>query len=193
MKAFLYMTTFACCLLFTQYGYSQGASNGAQNVAPKAPAANSAPKAMKADPKAPGQYNDGRVQGQYNDGRAPVQGSDAQACPADHPCEDQPMGECWCLMVHYEPRYYTTQRCVEELIPCKKKCWRKVPQCYEVQRCRMVPQYYTETCTRYVDECYEVDDCKCCKKTVCDEHCEYVPCYYWKHVCENPCCPEKNK
>jgi hypothetical protein len=47
---------------------------------------------------------------------APVQGQ--QGCPADCPA-DQPLNDCWCLYVHYEPCYYQTKRCVEECIPCK--------------------------------------------------------------------------
>lgn len=116
------------------------------------------------------------------------------ACPADHPCEDQAVAtDCWVKYVHYEPYYYTTKRCVEEQIPCKKKCWRYVPKYYEVQKCRYVPQYYTETVCRQEPEEYEVDDCKCCKRWVCDTHCDYKPCYYWKHACgdvsyTDPCC-----
>ena len=101
----------------------------------------------------------------------------------DGPCEDQRLDDCWCLYVHYEPCYYTTKRCVEEKIPCKKRCCRYVDQYYEVDRCRYVPQYYKETKCRKVPEYYEVDDCKVCKKEVCDTHCKYVPKYYWKHVC----------
>lgn len=119
-----------------------------------------------------------------------------QECPADHLCDDQPTSDAYRLYVHYEPCYYTTKRCVEERIPCKKKCYRKVPRYYQVERCRMVPEKYCETCCKYETECYEVDDCKICKKVVCDQHCKYVPKYYWKHVCEDvnaaaPCCPAK--
>ncbi len=114
-------------------------------------------------------------------------------CPEDHPCEDQPTNDCWCKYVHYEPCYYTTKRCIEEQIPCKKRCCRMVPKYYEVQRCKYVPQYYCETCCRQEPEYYEVDDCKTCKRWVCDQHCKYVPRYYWKHVCgdishTDPCC-----
>lgn len=197
MKTFLCMTTLACCLMFTQYGNAQN------NVAPNAnaPAAAQKAPANTAAKPAQGQMQDqnnrqmqdqrqmqGQNQGQY---RGQNQGQANAGCPQDHACGDQEVGECWCLMVHYEPRCYTTQRCVEEQIPCTKKCWRKVPQCYEVQKCKMVPEYYTETCTKYVDECYEVPDCKTVKKMVCDEHVEYCPSYYWKHICENPSCPEK--
>jgi hypothetical protein len=109
-------------------------------------------------------------------------------CPEDHPCGDQAVGDCWCLYVHYEPCYYQTKRCVEEQIPCKKRCCRMVERQCEVQRCRMVPEYYTETACYQEPEYYEVDDCKTCKKWVCDQHCEYVPKYYWKHVCGQPDC-----
>lgn len=120
---------------------------------------------------------------------APVQGNVQQGCcPADHPAEDQnacgdrPAGECYCLMVRYKPCYYTTKRCVQECIPCKKKCYRCVPKYYEVKKCRMVPEYYCETACKYEKECYEVDDTKYVTKTVCDQHCKYVPEYYWKHT-----------
>lgn len=112
-------------------------------------------------------------------------------CPPQDQCCDQPTNDAYRLYVHYEPCYYTTKRCVEERIPCKKKCYRKVPRYYQVERCRMVPEKYCETCCKYETECYEVDDCKVCTKVVCDQHCKYVPKYYWKHVCETPttCCP----
>lgn len=114
-----------------------------------------------------------------------------EKCPEDHPHpnQDQACGECYCLMVHYEPCYYTTQRCVEERVPCKKQCVRYVDKYYEVQRCRQVPEYYTETYCQKVPECYEVDDCKICKKMVCDQHCKYVPKYYWKHTVTGACTP----
>lgn len=100
------------------------------------------------------------------------------ACP-----QEQATGNCWCLYVKYEPCYYCTQRCVEEQIPCTKRCCRQVPKYYEVQRCKMVPEYYTETCCKYCTEYYDVPDTKCCKKWVSDQHCKYVPKYYWKHTC----------
>lgn len=110
-------------------------------------------------------------------------------CPADHPCDDQPVAsECWVKYVHYEPCYYTTQRCVEEQIPCKRRCCRYVDQQYEVTKCRYVPQYYCETACRKVPEYYDVEECKTCKKYVSDQHCKYVPKYYWKHVCGQPGC-----
>lgn len=101
-----------------------------------------------------------------------------EACPQDQAC-----GDCYCKMVRYEPCYYTTKRCVEEQIPCKKKCYRKVPCYTQVERCRMVPEKYCETVCTYKTECYEVDDCKTCQKIVCDQHCKWVPKYYWKHTC----------
>lgn len=105
-------------------------------------------------------------------------------CPADHPCEDQPVqSECWVKYVHYEPCYYTTCRCVEEQIPCKRRCCRYVDEQYEVTKCRYVPQYYTETACRKVPQYYDVDECKTCKRYVNDQHCKYVPRYYWKHSC----------
>lgn len=117
------------------------------------------------------------------------------ACPADQQC-DASTGDCWCRYVHYEPCYYSTPRCVEEKIPCKKLCTRYVPKYYQVQRCKYVPQYYTETFCKQECETYEVDDCKTCTKTVYDQHCRYVPKYYWKHVCgDNTCnapCPQQS-
>lgn len=121
----------------------------------------------------------------YNSGSGYAYSSESGA-PADQACGDVATGDCWCLYCHYEPCYYTTKHCVEEQIPCKKKCWRTVPQQYEVQRCRYVPQYYTETCCRNVKECYEVDDVKCCKKWVCQQNVKYVPRYYWKQTCATP-------
>ena len=105
------------------------------------------------------------------------------SCPQDHSCGDTATGDCWCLYCHYEPCYYTTRRCVEEQVPCTRRCCRTVPQEYCVTRCRYVPQYYQETCCRYCKEYYDVCDTKCCKKWVCDTHCRYVPSYYWKHTC----------
>lgn len=113
---------------------------------------------------------------------------DQNCCPPDQPC-DQPLNDCWCRYVHYKPCYYTTQRCVEEKIPCKKNCVRYVPKYYQVQRCRYVPEYYNETYCRQEPEYYCVDDCKTCTKVVCDQHCKMVPEYYWKHICGNTGCP----
>jgi len=121
-----------------------------------------------------------------NDGGQGVQG---QCCPADHPCADQPVqSECWVKYCHYEPCYYNVTRCVEEQIPCKRRCCRYVDQQYEVTKCRYVPQYYSVTCCRKVPEYYDVDECKTCKRYVCDKQCKYVPRYYWKHVCGQPGC-----
>lgn len=135
-------------------------------------------------------------QGQYAQGQYSAQGQ-AQApsgqviydnaCPADSAC-DQPMNDCYCLYVHYEPCYYCTPRCVEEQVPYQETCCRMVPQYYQVQKCRMVPEYYNETCCKQVPEYYQVEKCRTCKKWVQDQHCQYKPCYYWKHVCGNPNC-----
>lgn len=103
------------------------------------------------------------------------------ACPPEQPC-GQPV-DCWCRYVRYEPCYYCEKRCVEEQIPCKRKCTRMVPRYYEVQRCRYVPQYYKETICRNEPECYYVDECRTCKRWVSDTKCRYVPKYYWKHTC----------
>ncbi len=123
-----------------------------------------------------------------NSGGSYAAAGNSASCPEDHPVADQATGDCWCMYVHYKPCYYTTKRCVEEKIPCKKTCCRQVDQYYEVDRCRWVPEHYTETCCKKVPEYYEVDDCKICQKVVCDQHCEYVPQYYWKHVCGQEGC-----
>ncbi len=123
--------------------------------------------------------------GYYNRGYA-GSGCGTNAC-CEPACCEQPCNDCYCRFVRYEACPYTTKRCVEECIPCKKKCWRMVPQYYEVQRCRYVPQYYTETCCRQVRECYEVDDVKVCKRVICEPQCRYVPKYYWKRVCGDAC------
>jgi hypothetical protein len=180
---FLMGAVFFGCL-FAQNGYSQ------QNTQ-TLPQNQARPDQGPVDYQAPG-YQEGRYQQR---GYQP-QGCTAQGCPVQAPtagdqcCEqpqaapcDQACNDCWCLYCHYEPCYYTTKRCVEEQIPCKKKCCRMVPQYYQVQRCKYVPQYYCETCCRQVPEYYDVDYCKTCKKWVCDQHCKYVPKYYWKHTC----------
>lgn len=138
----------------------------------------------------------------YADQYAPQYGSavGSEQCPPDQACGDTATGDCWCRYVHYEPCYYTTQRCVEERVPCTKTCTRYVPKYYQVQRCRYVPQYYCETYCKQEPECYQVEDCKIVQKTVCDQHCRYVPRYYWKHICgdnsgctrpcpQQPACP----
>ncbi len=117
------------------------------------------------------------------------------------PCE-QPCGECYCKYVRYEPCCYNKKRCVEECIPCSKKCCRYVDQYYNVQRCRYVPQYYTvqvQKC-RYVPEYYceqkcckvpeyyDVQQYKTCKKTICEPCTTYVPRYYWKRECNMNSC-----
>jgi len=102
---------------------------------------------------------------------------------ADCGDQGQPTGECYCLYVSQEPCYYTTKHCVEEQVPCQKRCCRSVPKYYEVQRCRYVPQYYTETVCKNEKEYYMVDEYKTCKKWVSQQNCKYVPRYYWKHNC----------
>ena len=112
----------------------------------------------------------------------------AQCCPEEHPCE-QPTNDCWCKYVRYKPCYYTEKRCVEEKVPCKKRCCRMVPKYYEVKKCKMVPQYYTETVCKQEPEYYDVEETKCTKKWVCEQKCKYVPEYFWKHVCGQQGCP----
>lgn len=119
----------------------------------------------------------------------------SQACPQDHPCADMPTNDCWCLWVRYKPCYYQTKRCIEEQIPCKRRCCRYVDRYYQVERCRYVPEKYCETVCRKEPEYYDVDECKTCKRWVCDQQCRYVPEYYWKHTCgdngcQKPCPPQ---
>lgn len=191
MKKLFLLSTFFLCILMTKNVYSQDYSYRNQYVQDQR--------------NTRGQYAQD-AKGQYvqdlstsNNGSSRVESGDNGAVSAysqnqgyystqDRPCEDQPMNDCWCLYVHYEPCYYNTKRCIEEKVPCKKQCCRYVPQYYEVDRCRYVPQYYKETCCRYVPQYYCVDDCKTCYKWVCDQHCKYVPQYYWKHVCGQAGC-----
>lgn len=143
-----------------------------------------------------GQYQGyGQAQG-YGQGQGFARNSDGSysgdCCPEDHPCQDTACNDCWSLYCHYEPCYYTTKRCVEEQVPCKKRCCRMCPKYYEVTRCKYVPQYYTETVCCQEPEYYDVDDCKTCKRWVCERQCKYVPQYYWKHTCgktecDSPC------
>lgn len=123
-----------------------------------------------------------------NDG-AIVADTNAEGCCA-------PTGEKWELYACQKPCYYNDWKCVEERIPCKKRCCRYVNQEYQVQKCRYVPQYYCETKCRQVPEYYDVDDCKVCKKWVCNRCCTYKTSYQWKHVCgeaaarpASGCCP----
>lgn len=103
-------------------------------------------------------------------------------------CREQPTGQCYCQYVRYEPRPYTTTRCVEERYNCPKTCCRMVPEYFQVQKCRYVPEYYCETRCKQVPQYYEVQECKTRYKTICEPQCDYVPKYYWR--CENkPCCP----
>ncbi|NGX61523.1 MAG: hypothetical protein K940chlam9_01009 [Chlamydiae bacterium] len=108
-----------------------------------------------------------------------------ERCQPEECCAEEATGECYCEYVRYEPRHYTTTRCVEEQVPCPRTCCRYVPEYYEVQKCRYVPEYYCETKCRMKPEYYEVCDYKCVKRTICEPQCEYVPKYYWKHSCCN--------
>lgn len=120
-------------------------------------------------------------------------GQQQQCCAPQNECPpDEPCGECYCRYVRYEPCYYTTTRCIEEQIPCTKKCCRYVPQQYQVQKCRYVPQYYCETYCRQVPEYYDVPDCKTCKRVICEPQCRYVPKYYWKRECRSQGCAPCN-
>jgi hypothetical protein len=173
MKKLLQLGAVILGVFAAQYGYADAPTRQMQQM--KAPASQPVPAPMTSE-------------------RAPMMNNSQEmgACPADHPCEDQKLNDCWCLYVHYEPCYYTEKRCVEESVPCKKRCCRYVTKSYDVQRCKYVPQYYTETLCREEPEYYDVDDCKVCKKWVCDTKCKYVPKYYWKHTCDQgAACPNK--
>lgn len=189
MKKLLQLGAILCSFLVTQSLYSQ---NTGTNVNPNPAQGQVRARMTQEQPARGADANQNYDSRQYNGGGQNYSG-DQGGCPADHPCGDQAVGDCWCMYVHYEPCYYTTKRCVEEQVPCKKRCCRMCDKYYEVQRCRMVPEYYTETICRQEPEYYEVDDCKTCQKWVCDQHCEYVPRYYWKHVCEPDCggCPQQ--
>jgi hypothetical protein len=139
-------------------------------------------------------YNNGGYGNNYGGGYAAGQDQNGGGCPADHPCADQPCGsDCWVKYCHYEPCYYNVTRCIEEQVPCTRKCCRYVDQPYEVTKCRYVPQYYTVQCCRKVPEYYDVQECKTCKRYVCDRMCKYVPRYYWKHAdqCAPTCQPQQ--
>ncbi|MFZ0564823.1 MAG: hypothetical protein WAM28_01320 [Chlamydiales bacterium] len=118
-----------------------------------------------------------------------------QGCEPQCP-PDQPTGEGYCKYVRYDLQCDYTKRCVEEQIPCTRKCYRQVPEyytvqkckqrtesyCEPVQKCRYVPDYYTvpvQKC-RYVPEYYTVDVQKC----------RYVPQYYTVNVEKTRCVPE---
>lgn len=179
MKRLMLAFTILCSILITQSGYS--ADTMMRNQQPQTQ--------MMTGQSQGGQMMMNRGDMMYN--RNDMGGGDMNGGQViydneyreDHACGEQNTGDCWCKFVRYKPCYYTTTRCIEEQVPCYKKCCRYVPQNYEVQRCRYVPQYYTETCCRQVPEYYDVCEYKCCKKYVCDKHCKYVPEYYWKHVC----------
>ncbi len=187
MKKLLQIGTVLCGLLITQYGFSQ--NTAAQQSPSPASAGNQTQFAPNGGYARYSQaYQGNQAYQGFRGGSGGFQGGCSEGgCPADHACEDQPCNDCWCLYAHYEPCYSTTRRCVEEQVPCKKRCCRYCDKYYEVQRCRYVPQYYTETLCRKEPEYYEVDDCKTCYKWVCDTHCQYVPKYYWKHVCKPEC------
>lgn len=167
MKKLCLLGAFLCSIFMFNTAYSQ--CNNAQNSGVQSYSQNY------------GSRNYNQSYGNYGAQGGVVQGGD---CPCDQPC-----GNCYCQYVHYEPCYYTTQRCIEEQVPYTRKCCRYVPQYYEVQRCRYVPQYYTETCCRQVPEYYDVQEYRCCKRTICEPQCKYIPRYYWKHECRPSCAP----
>lgn len=188
-------------ILITQAGYAQNTTTAPNNMAPAA-------TNQTLNPTTPPNYNQQNNHGYGEPGRgygysnSNSNGSNwsrnddgsysGDCCPDDHPCEDVACNDCWCMYCHYEPCYYNTKRCVEEQVPCKKRCCRMCPKYYEVTRCRYVPQYYTETVCCQEPEYYDVEECKTCKRWICERQCKYVPRYYWKHVCgkqgcTNPC------
>lgn len=113
-----------------------------------------------------------------------------QPCGDDCGCPcDQPVGDCICKYVRYQPSYYSTTHCYQEAIPCSKTCCQMVPQYYEVQRCRYVPQYYSVTCCRQVPQYYQVPYNRYVTRTYCQPHVRYIPTYYWKRECRPTCEP----
>lgn len=96
----------------------------------------------------------------------------------------KPYNKCVCL---YEPEY-----CDQSQAPGCDSCCEK-PY-------RLVPKYYNEVCYGYFPEYYCVTGCKkryeyyyvyvgCpCTKYVCQNRVQYVPRYYWQHVCGNTNC-----
>jgi hypothetical protein len=179
-------------ILMTQTGYAQNTNVNAPNQRASAAQQTLNPSAPNYTQQHNYGYGESSAEGRgygydrgySNNGEACSNG----ACPADHACEDQACNDCWSLYCHYEPCYYNVKRCVEEQVPCKKRCCRMCPKYYEVTRCRYVPQYYTETICRQEPEYYDVDDCKTCKRWICERQCKYVPQYYWKHICGKQGC-----
>ena len=113
-------------------------------------------------------------------------------CPEDHPYQGQTACDgCYELYVHYEPCCYKKYYCVEEQVPCKKRCLRYVDRYYEVRRYRYVPEYYNVTIMQREPEYYVVEETRPVARTV--EQLEYgcVPQYYWKPVCPEQCCYEQ--
>lgn len=201
MKKWLLMGLAAFSMFTTQFGYSDVNQPAQAPAATQGVEAKAIPSGDNVQHREGNFSRDGRHDGNYGRGYGYDQnygggndgGNDGNCCPADHPCEDQPVGDCWCLMCHYEPCYYNDWKCCEDQKVCKKRCCRYVPQYYEVQKCRYVPQYYCETCCKQVPEYYDVEYCQPCKKWVCEKKCRYVCKYYYKHVCgDNNCatpCP----
>lgn len=196
MKKVVQVSAFFCCLFMSQYGFAQSTPKSSQVPAGKTQnlqysmdqkdqGTEDSKNYMQTSDQSGGQYYS---QDNYNSQARGIDYSAQEACPEDHPCQDEACNDCWCMYCHYQPCYYYTQRCVEEQIPCKRRCCRYCPKYYEVQRCRYVPQYYNETYCVNEPEYYYVDECKTCQKWVCDRHCKYVPQYYWKHVCGDASC-----
>lgn len=100
---------------------------------------------------------------------------------------DQQCGDCYCLCVKYEPKYYNVKKCCYVQKTYQVKHCRSVPKYYEKCRVRYVPQYYTETCCKYVPETYCTTECRSCPTYTCEKACKWVPKYYYKRVCNNPC------
>lgn len=116
---------------------------------------------------------------------------EAQCCPPDHPYYGQTTCDgCYELFVHYEPCCYKKNYCVEDQVPCQRRCLRYVDRYYEVRRYRYVPEYYNVTIMQREPEYYYEQDSQPVLRTV--EQFEYgcIPQYYWKPVCPSECCCE---
>jgi len=130
-------------------------------------------------------------------------------CRPDEPWETTCDTPCWQLFCHYEPFYYITWHRIVETVPYTTRYYRTVPKTYEVERCQATPvycekqraiaetdgyapdfifEYYTETVCVEEQEYYEVEECRTVQRWCSKEHYICKPRFYWKKVCEDPCC-----
>lgn len=121
-----------------------------------------------------------------------VGGQDFAAPQEANPaCQEFNAGECYCLMVRYEPKYCNKWRCEWDTKEYQVRRCRMVPETYQKTCCRMVPQYYTVDCQKMVPQYYCTTETKQVPRYVCDRQCSYTPKYYYKRVCtqQEPPCP----